>query len=135
MIQLTALGVDIHKYTVNGSYRVNVTPVTSGNGFTAQDGTVFSAIQGHKTTISCELKSVPHAVAEQIAATVQADKFELAYTTPITITEFFRCTKYDAQPKFTDPRQKDPSVTENITWNISLSMESASIAATDGDSL
>lgn len=133
MIQFTALGVDIHKYITNGSYRINVAPVTSGQSFTAQNGEVINAVQGHKTTISCELNNVPHAVAQQIAATVQADKFELAYTTPITITENFKCTKYDAQPKFTDPRQKDPSITENITWNISLSMESASIAA--GDSL
>lgn len=135
MIQLTALGVDIHKYITNGNYRVNVVPVTSGQSFTAHDGEVINPVQGHKTTISCELKNVPHAVAQQIAATVRAKKFELAYTTPITITEEFRCTKYDAQPKFSDPRQKDPTVTENITWNISLSMESASIAATDGDSL
>ena len=135
MIQITTNGIDLHKYVVNRGYRVNVAPVTSGQSFTAHNGEVINAVQGHKTTINLELKNVPHTVATEIAATVQKEKFELTYTTPIAITEEFCCKKYDAAPKGSDPRQKNPLVTDNITWDISLSFESASIAATDGDGL
>lgn len=133
MIQIVALGdIEIHEKTTD--YEVDVSPVESSSGFTDVSGNEIRRIIGHKTTISCTLRGVPHAKAQDIARIVKTNEFDLTYTTPLAITNKFRCTKYNAVPKCSDPRQKNPLVTDKITWNISLTLESASIAA-DGDGL
>lgn len=133
MIQIVALGdIEIHEKTTD--YEVDVSPVESSSGFTDVSGNEIRRIIGHKTTISCTLRGVPHAKARDIARIVKTNEFDLTYTTPLAITNKFRCTKYNAVPKCSDPRQKNPLVTDKITWNISLTLESASIAA-DGDGL
>ena len=133
MIQIVALdNIEIHKKTTD--YEINISPVMSENKFTDISGDELRRIMGHKTTISCSLRGVPHAKAQDIARIVKKNEFDLTYTTPLLITNKFRCTKYNAVPKCSDPRQKNPLITDKITWNISLTLESASIAA-DGDGL
>lgn len=134
MIQIVALdGINIHEYATD--YEVNISPVESSNGFTDALGNEIRRIMGHKTTISCNLAKVPEVVAQDIARIVKADEFNLEYTTPLSITNKFRCTKYDVVPKCTDPREKNSLIAKNRTWNISLTLESASIADDDGDGL
>ena len=134
MVQIVALGdVEIHEKTTD--YEIDISPVDSSNGFTTFDGKEIRPVMGHKTTISCNLKGVPHAKAQDIARIVKAKDFDLTYTTPLKVTSKFRCTKYNAVPKNSDPREKNPLITDNITWNISLTLESAEIAADDGDGL
>lgn len=134
MIQIVALGdIEIHEKTTD--YEIDVSPAESSNGFTDVSGEEIHRIMGHKTTISCKLKDVLHVKAQDIARIVKKDEFDLTYTTPLKITNKFRCTKYNAVPKCTDPHEKNPLITENVTWNISLTLESASIADDDGDGL
>ncbi len=134
MIQIVAMnGVEIHQKTTD--YEIDIIPVQSDNKFTAQNGKEICKLMGHKTTISCVLKNVPHATAQRIAEIIKENEFDLTYTTPLKITNKFRCTKYSATPKCSDPREKNPLVTNKITWNISLSLESTDIAADSGDGL
>lgn len=134
MIQIVAMGgIEIHKYATD--YDVDITRVESNNIFTAENGNEIRRLMGHKTVISCTLKKVPHAVAQEIAKIVKQDNFELTYTTPLEITKSFCCTRYNPTPKCADPRQKNPLITDKITWNILLTLESASIAADNGDGL
>lgn len=133
MIQIVALDdIKIHEKTTD--YEINVSPVMSDNKFTDISGNELHRIMGHKTKIYCNLKGVPHVKAQDIARIVKKDDFNLTYTTPLLITNKFRCTKYDAVPKCSDPRQKNPLITDKITWNISLTLESVSIAD-NGDGL
>lgn len=134
MIQIVAMdGINIHEYATD--YSLDITRVESDNLFTAANGKEIRKLMGHKTVISCTLKKVPHAVAQQIADIVKQNEFDLSYTTPLAITNKFRCTKYSPAPKNSDPREKNPLVTDKITWNISLTLESADIAADGGDGL
>lgn len=134
MIQIVAMnGINIHEYATD--YSLDITRVESDNFFTAANGKEIRKLMGHKTVISCTLKKVPHAVAQQIAQIVRQDSFDLSYTTPLEITNKFRCTKYSPTPKNSDPREKNPLVTDKITWNISLSLESTDTAADGGDGL
>lgn len=134
MIQIVAMdGINIHEYATD--YSLDITRVESDNFFTAANGKEIRKLMGHKTVISCTLKKVPHAVAQQIAGIVKQNEFDLSYTTPLEITNKFRCTKYSPTPKNSDPREKNPLVTDKITWNISLTLESADIAADGGDGL
>lgn len=133
MIQVLAGKIPLHGLIT--AYRINVVPVTSDNGFTAYDGTAVNPVKGHKTVIECTLGKVPHATAQSIAEIVSINEFDLTYTTPIEITNKFRCTKYDAAPKNTDPRQKNPLLTDNVTWNISMTLESTDIGAALGGGL
>lgn len=134
MIQIVALGnVEIHEKTTD--YEIDISPVESNNSFTAFDGKEVRLVMGHKTMISCTLRGVPHPKAQDIARIVKSDNFDLTYTTPLRITSKFRCTKYNAVPKNSDPREKNPLITDKITWNISLTLESTEIAADGGDGL
>lgn len=133
MIQVLAGTVELHELITD--YKINVFPVMSENNFTAFDGSEFCRIMGHKTKIQCTLKKVPHDTAQKIAEIVKRESFELTYTTPIEVTNKFRCTDYSAEPKCSDPRQKNPLITDKITWNISLTMESTDIAANVSDGL
>ncbi|MCM1024408.1 MAG: hypothetical protein NC395_10175 [Prevotella sp.] len=134
MIQIVALGdVEIHEKTTD--YEIDISPVESDNAFTTFNGKEIRPLMGHKTVISCNLKGVPHAKAQAIARIVKAKDFDLTYTTPLNITSKFRCTKYNATPKNSDPREKNPLITDKITWNISLTLESAELAADGGDGL
>ncbi|MGN1101922.1 MAG: hypothetical protein ACI4RG_06985 [Huintestinicola sp.] len=130
MIQVIAEGIALHTYIT--SYDIDVSPVYSGNKFTRYDGKDISGIMGYKTIIQCKLEKVPHADAENIASVVNKDSFALTYTSPISITSDFKCTKYNAVPKSTDPRQKNPLITDNITWTISMTLESSDIGASGG---
>lgn len=121
MIQVIANGIEIHGYITD--YKINVSPIESGNSFTAYDGNPVVAVSGYKTVIDCTLTKVPQAYAEKIAEIVTAGSFDVTYTTPVEITGKFRCKKYNAVPKSSDPRQKNPLITENVTWNISMTLE------------
>lgn len=134
MIQIVAMNnIEIHQKTTD--YEISIVPVESDNGFTSFTGKEIRPVMGHKTTISCVLKNVPHEKAQDIARIVKQKEFDLTYTTPLSITNKFRCTKYGAVPKCSDPREKNPLVTDKITWNISLTLESADLAADGGDGL
>ena len=125
MIQIIAENIPLHPYIT--SYDIAVTPVYSGSKFARYDGVDKSGIMGQKTVIQCKMEKVPHAEAQDIASIVNKSSFELTYTSPISITENFKCTKYNAVPKSTDPRQKNPLITDNITWTLSMTLESADI--------
>ncbi|MGN0587101.1 MAG: hypothetical protein ACI4JF_07430 [Oscillospiraceae bacterium] len=125
MIQIIAENIPLHPYIT--SYSISVSPVYSGSKFTRYDGKDISEIMGQKTIIQCTLEKVPHSAAQDIASIVNKSSFELTYTSPISITEQFKCTKYNAVPKSTDPRQKNPLITDNITWTLSMTLESADI--------
>ena len=73
------------------------------------------------------MEKVPHAAAQEIASIVNKSSFELTYTSPISITENFKCTKYNAVPKSSDPKQKNPLITDNISWTLSMTLESSDI--------
>lgn len=134
MIQIVAMdGINIHEYATD--YSLDITRVESDNFFKSSDGREIRKLMGHKTTISCTLKKVPHAVAQQIAGIVRKNEFDLSYTTPLEITNKFCCTRYNPTPKNSDPREKNPLITDKITWNISLTLESTEIAADGGDGL
>ena len=134
MIQIVAMdGVNIHEYATD--YSLDITRVESDNAFKSSNGKEIRKLMGHKTVISCKLEKVPDAVAKEIAAVVMQNEFYLTYTTPLEITKKFCMTRYNPTPKNTDPRQKNPLITENITWNISLTLESTEIAADGGDGL
>lgn len=134
MIQIVAMnGINIQDYATD--YSLDITRVESDNFFKAANGREIRKLMGHKTVISCTLKKVPHAVAQKIAEVVKQNEFELAYTTPLGLAKKFCCTRYNPTPKNSDPREKNPLVTDKITWNISLTMESTDIAADGGDGL
>lgn len=135
MIQIVAMdGINIHKYATD--YSVDFTRIESDNAFKAANGKEIKKLMGHKAVISCTLKKVPHAEAQEIAKIVKQDSFELTYTTPLELTNQFKCTRYNPTPKCADPRQKNPLITDKMTWNILLTLESASIAdENDGDGL
>lgn len=130
MIQVIAEGIALHTYIT--SYDISVSPVYSGNKFTCYDGKEISGIMGYKTVIQCKLEKVPHSDAENIASVVNQESFELTYTSPVSITRKFKCTKYNAVPKSTDPRQKNPLITDNITWTITMTLESSDIGSMGG---
>lgn len=133
MIQIVAMGdIEIHKYATD--YDVNITRIESDNAFKAMNGKELKKLIGHKTVISCTLKKVPHAEAQAIADIVKQDSFELTYTTPLALTNQFKCTRYNPTPKCADPRQKNPLITNKITWNILLTLESVD-TADSGDGL
>ena len=134
LIQIVAMdGINIHEYATD--YSLDITRVESDNFFKSSSGKEIRKLMGHKTVISCTLQKVPHLMAQQIANIVARNEFELAYTTPLKITKKFCCTRYNPTPKNSDPRQKNPLITDNITWNISLTLESTEIAADGGDGL
>lgn len=122
MIQIIAGGINIHPYVT--AYSLDVAPITSNNSFTAHNGEQIAKSMGHVTTIRLTLDKVPHAVAETIAMIMQAESFEMTYTSPVAITNDFKCTNYAAKPKNADPRQKNPLITEGLTWSIDLTVES-----------
>ena len=131
MIQIVAMdGIEVHKYATD--YSINISRVESDTQFKAVNGKQIHKLMGHETIISCTLKGVPHAVAQEIAKIVTRDSFELKYTTPLEITKSFCCTKYNPTPKCSDPRQKNPLITDKITWNILLTLQSSDITAADG---
>lgn len=125
MIQIIAENIPLHPYIT--SYDIAVTPVYSGSKFTRYDGVDKSSVMGQKTVIQCKMEKVPHAAAQEIASIVSKSSFELTYTSPISITQQFKCTKYNAVPKSSDPKQKNPLITDNITWTLSMTLESADI--------
>lgn len=134
LIQIVALnGINIHNYATD--YSLDITRVESDNFFKSSNGKEIHKLMGHKTVISCTLQKVPHAVAQDIAEVVKLNEFNLAYTTPLEITKKFCCTRYNPTVKNSDPREKNPLITDKITWNISLTLESTDLAADDGDGL
>lgn len=136
MIQIVAMdGIEIHKYATD--YDVNFTRIESDNTFKSVSGKEIKKLMGHRTVISCTLKKVPHDKAQEIAEIVKQDSFELTYTTPLELTNQFKCTRYNPSPKCADPRQKNPLITDKITWNILLTLESVDTTAADdsGDGL
>lgn len=132
MIQLLAENIPLHDYVTD--YDISVTPIESENNFKSVTGQKISKIMGYETVISCVLTKVPNAVAESISGIAKAESFALTYTSPISITENFRCTKYSAVPKCSDPRQKNPLITNNITWNISMTFISVNSGNSGGAS-
>lgn len=133
MIQVIAGGISLHPYIT--SYDVDIKPNTSGNNFTAHDGVQIAKVMGHTTVISLTMEKVPHGTAKAVAEVVKAESFEMTYTSPIVITSNFKCTKYNAKPKNADPRQKNPLITDNLTWTIQLTVESADSGENDGGGL
>ncbi len=133
MIQVLAGTVELHKLITD--YKIDVSPVVSKNNFTAFDGSEICGIIGHKTKIQCTLKKVPHGTAQKIAEIVKRESFDLTYTTPVETTNKFHCTWYSAEPKCSDPRQKNPLITEKITWNISMTFESLENGGASADGL
>lgn len=135
MIQIVAMdGIEIHKYATD--YSIDFSRVESDNQFKTVNGKRIRKLMGHETIISCTLKKVPHAVAREIAKIVKQDSFELKYTSPIELTKKFCCTRYKPTPKCADPRQKNPLITDKITWNIELTLRSSDISAdNDGNGL
>lgn len=133
MIQIVAMdGIEIHEYATD--YDVDITRIESENAFKTVNGKDVRKLMGHKTVISCTLKKVPHSEAEKIAEIVKQDSFMLTYTTPLEISKQYKCARYNSTPKCSDPRQKNPLITDKMTWNILLTLESVDIAA-DGDGL
>lgn len=130
MIQIIAENIPLHEYIT--SYDINASPIISDNTFTDVSGNKVVKILGYDTKISCTLEKVPHEFAARIASALKKEQFELTYTTPIKTTNIFRCTRYEATPKSSDPREKNPLMTDNITWTISVSMEAVNTADSDG---
>lgn len=133
MIQIKADSAELHPYIT--AYALNIQPVEGDNSFTDANGNVVKEILGYKAVVSCTLEKVPHAVAQSIAAVMQKENFKLVYTTPAPASGQFCCTKYDVKPKNSDPREKNPLITEKITWTINLTLESTEYVAADSGGL
>ncbi len=131
MIQVIANEIELHGLI--SDYSISVTPIESGHSFKSYNGTSVSAVSGYKTVIDFAMVKVPHATAQRIAEIVTAKDFDVTYTTPIEITGRFCCVKYEAAPRSSDPRQKNPLITDNITWDISMQISSeAAVSGSDG---
>lgn len=135
MVRTVIAGVEIQDWIIDSGYKINITPVYGGNGFTDINGVEIQDRLGDKITLNIALEGVPNNVAEQIAEAVQPDSFEVEYTTPAPAVSRFKKTAYSAVCSDSDPDETDYEFTGGIEWDINISLESVEFTAADGNYL
>lgn len=133
MVRTIIGGVEVQPYITD--YKISITPVYGDNSFVDINGVEVQDKLGDKTEINLILEEIPHAVALQLATVLQADSIEVTYTTPAPAVKMFKKTSYAAICTDSDPCETDYDVTDEIKWEISLSLESTEYTAADGDRL
>ena len=128
-------GVDVSAYIAQ--LDVSTSPYTSEKSdsdtttFKNWDGTVITygsggkASSSTKTSISAQLKTVPHKFAESIASVLKASSISVSYTSPVSTSGMFECTSCRSDcRKFAE------------TWDMDISLESkAASGSASGGSL
>lgn len=122
MLTFTAGGIDLTPY-MEKNYKIDISPVTGSNGFTAENGDVISDKKGDKITVSAILRNVPTAKAEQIEQVLRQDSFPCTVSAPCEITIPFKMTSYVATEK-----------NHGALWDMQFTIESASLYSS-GDRL
>ena len=114
-------------------YKLDISPVYGGNGFTDINGEEVQDRLGDKITLRLSLGAVPHPAAAQLAGILNKDSVEVEYTTPAPAVSSFKKTSYSAVCYDADPDETDYDVTDGIKWDIDVTLEST--IADSGDRL
>lgn len=133
MVKTLIGGIDVAPYILE--YRIENPPVYGGNSFTDIGGAEVQDKLGDKVILHLSMADIPHAVAEQIAAALQADSISVSYTTPVPAAGVFKKTSYNAVCCDADPDETDTSVTDDVKWEIDVTLESTVYAASSGGGL
>ncbi len=115
-------------------YKIDISPVYGGNGFTVVNGEEVQDRLGDKITLRLSLGAVPHTLAAQLADILNKDSVEVEYTTPAPAVSKFKKTAYSAVCSDADPDTADFDDTNGIEWDIDVTLESTE-AASGGDRL
>ena len=115
-------------------YKLDISPVYGGNGFTDVNGEEVQDRLGDKITLHLSLGAVPHTLAAQLADILNKDSVEVEYTTPAPAVSKFKKTAYSAVCSDADPDTADFDDTNGIEWDIDVTLESTE-AASGGDRL
>lgn len=115
-------------------YKIDISPVYGGNGFTDVNGEEVQDRLGDKITLRLSLGAVPHDQAAQLAEILNNDSVEVEYTTPAPAVSKFKKTAYSAVCSDADPDTADFDDTNGIEWDIDVTLESTE-AASGGDRL
>jgi hypothetical protein len=132
MVKTIIGGVDVQKWIEE--YKIDISPVYGGNGFTDVNGEEVQDYLGDKITLRLSLGEVPHPAATQLADILNTDSVEVEYTTPAPAVSKFKKTAYSAVCYDADPDEEDYDVTDGIKWDIDVTLESVS-TADSGDRL
>lgn len=125
-------GVVLDKYIARDGYDIRIEPEYGQNGFIASNGTEVIDRLGDKVLLSIDLIDVPMTDAVRIANAVKDDTFTADYTTPVLTSGEFKLTSYKSNCSDADPDERDPSVTDGILWDISISAESVGYVNSSG---
>lgn len=132
MVKTVIGGVDVQKWIEE--YKIDISPVYGGNGFTDINGEEVQDYLGDKITLRLSLGEVPHPAAAQLADILNTESVKVEYTTPAPAVSQFKKTAYSAACYDADPYETNYEVTDRIEWDINVTLEST-IAASSGDRL
>ena len=128
MVKTIIGGVDVQEYTT--AYSLKNPAVMGENSFTSVTGKKISGIVGNEVILDITLEAVPTAVSMQLAQALEGESVVVDYTTPVPARSRFYKVSYDAECEDADPDNEDFSITDNILWNIKLSLRSAEASGT-----
>lgn len=130
MVKTIIGGVDVQKYTT--AYEVKNPAVMGDNSFRSVTGNYISDIIGNEVTLDITLEAVPTPISLQLAEALEGDSVMVDYTTPVPARSRFYKVSYDAECEDADPDNENFDSTDNILWNIKLSLRSAGSANSGG---
>ena len=134
MIKTTIGGIDVKTWLT--AYSLENPPVYGSNSFTDITGTEVQDKLGDKIILHLTMEGIPTATASALAVALQADSIAVDYTTPAPASSHFKKTAYSAECDGADPDEDDLSNTDNITWNIDVTLESIDFnSAASGEGL
>lgn len=122
MVKTIIGGVDVQEYTT--AYSVKNPSVMGDNSFQSVTGNFIPGIVGNEVTLDITLEAVPTPVSLQLAEVMEGESVMVDYTTPVPRRSRFYKVSYDAECEDADPENRDFNVTEDILWNIKLSLRS-----------
>ncbi|MBQ2823340.1 MAG: hypothetical protein IJF18_02045 [Oscillospiraceae bacterium] len=134
MVRTVINGIEVQAWIVDSGYKINIAPVYGSHSFTDVNGNEVQNRLGDKITLSLNLEGVPHPVAMQLAEAVQDESFDVEYTTPAPAVSKFKKTSYAAVCSDSDPDETDCTVTEDIEWDIDITLESVGCSSADSGS-
>ena len=123
MVKTIIGGVDVQEYTT--AYEVKNPAVVGGNSFQSVTGNFIPGIVGNEVTLDITLEAVPTPISLQLAEVMEGESIMVDYTTPVPRRSRFYKVYYDAECEDADPENRDFDATEDILWNIKLSLRSA----------
>ena len=122
MVKTIIGGVDVQDYTT--AYEVKNPAVVGGNSFQSVTGNFIPGIVGNEVTLDITLEAVPTPISLQLAEVMERESVMVDYTTPVPRRSKFYKVSYDAECEDADPENRNFDVTEDILWNIKLSLRS-----------